>query len=150
MCKQPLTPETQIPADTSGMLHHVGFVIASIEGAAADFARSVGAVWDGSIVQDPVQQVKVSFIEPAAPGGWRIELIEPAGDSSRVARFLVRSGGGLHHLCYEVDDVLGALRHARSCHSVVLRAPQPAAAFGGRRIAWARNRQGLLIEYLER
>jgi catechol 2,3-dioxygenase-like lactoylglutathione lyase family enzyme len=55
----------------------------------------------------------------------------------------------LHHVCFEVDDLGRQLAEARANRSVLVRSPCPAAAFGGRHIAWIFTRQRLLIEYLE-
>jgi methylmalonyl-CoA/ethylmalonyl-CoA epimerase len=59
-------------------------------------------------------------------------------------------GGGLHHVCYVVENLERALADARALGAIVTRQPMPAVAFGGRRIAWIYTRNRLLIEYLER
>ena len=59
-------------------------------------------------------------------------------------------GGGLHHVCYVVDNLEEAIATARSHGALVTRQPMPAVAFGGRRIAWIYTKNRLLIEYLER
>jgi methylmalonyl-CoA/ethylmalonyl-CoA epimerase len=59
------------------------------------------------------------------------------------------NGGGLHHVCYEVDDLNQTVRDARGRGLVMIRRPQPAVAFGGRPIAWFVSREKLLIEFLE-
>lgn len=130
-------------------LHHVGFVLASIADSAEGFARTVGASWDGQIVHDPIQQVRVTFLQGASFGDALIELVEPAGESSPVQRFLAR-GGGLNHLCYEVEDLEKELEASRERGAVIVRPPAPAVAFGGRRIAWVLTPHRLLVEYLER
>jgi methylmalonyl-CoA/ethylmalonyl-CoA epimerase len=77
-----------------------------------------------------------------------IELVEPAGPESPVSRILKR-GGGLHHLCYEVENLESHLEFCRSVGMTIMRKPVPAVAFGGRRIAWVLAKRRLLIEYLE-
>lgn len=129
-------------------LHHIGFVLASIEDSAESLARSLGATWDGNIVFDPLQKVRVTFLEGAHLSDSQVELVEPAGLDSPVSRFLER-GGGLHHLCYEVDDLEAHLAFCKSIGTIVIRPPVPAVAFGGRRIAWALTRKRLLVEFLE-
>jgi methylmalonyl-CoA/ethylmalonyl-CoA epimerase len=66
-----------------------------------------------------------------------------------VIPFLKR-GGGLHHLCYEIDDLEDQLALSRAQGGLVVRQPLPAVAFEGRRIAWVYTRNKLLVEYLER
>jgi len=137
---------TWIPA---GTFHHVGFVVASIEQSIQAFADSIGGAWDGAVFDDPHQAVRVAFLRGASPADPLIELVEPAGERSPVARFLER-GGGLHHVCFETRDLERQLAESRARGGVVTSPPQPAVAFGGRRIAWVYTRQKLLVEYLER
>lgn len=126
----------------------MGFVVASIARTAEDMARTLSATWDGRIVHDPIQGVRVSFVEPGG-GQASVELVEPAGESSPVSKFLGR-GGGLHHMCYEVDSLEAEIARLRAAGAMVVRPPVPAVAFDGRRICWMFTRQRLLLEYLER
>lgn len=130
-------------------LHHIGYVVASIEQSAAPFARSVGGSWDGKITFDPLQKVRVTFLKGADAADSLIELVEPGAPDSPVSRFLER-GGGLHHLCYEVEQMESHLAYCKSIGTKVIRPPVPAVAFGGRHIAWAVTKTRLLIELLER
>jgi len=129
--------------------HHTGFVVASISDVIENFCRAVGGSYWSKIQYDPVQRVRVAFIYPDALGAPSIELVEPAGPGSPIEKFLER-GGGLHHLCYEVDNLEQAVLDASARGLVLIRRPQPAVAFGGRRIAWFITRERLLIEYLEK
>jgi methylmalonyl-CoA/ethylmalonyl-CoA epimerase len=129
-------------------LHHIGFVLASIEESAESLARSLCATWDGNIILDPLQKVRVTFLKGFHVSDSLIELVEPAGPESPVLRFLER-GGGLHHLCYEVEDLEAHLVFCKSVGTIIIRPPVPAVAFGGRRIAWALTKKRVLVEYLE-
>ena len=92
-------------------LHHVGFVVTSMAESRDGFARSTGSEPVSEIVHDPLQRVRVAFL--AHPnGGPQFELVEPFGERSPAAAFAAQ-GGGLHHLCYEVDDLAGQLAAAR-------------------------------------
>jgi methylmalonyl-CoA/ethylmalonyl-CoA epimerase len=66
-----------------------------------------------------------------------------------VSNFL-RKGGGLHHVCYEIDDLESGLQEARRAGLITVALPAPAVAFGGRRIAWICSKRRLLMELLER
>jgi methylmalonyl-CoA/ethylmalonyl-CoA epimerase len=129
-------------------LHHVGYVVSDIEKAAPEFVRSIGASWDGKIMADPLQGVRVSFLK-LAPEDAQIELVEPNSPNSPIARFLSEKGQGLHHLCYEVKDLKVALEELRAAGSLLAKPPKPAVAFGGRRIAWLITSEQLLMELLE-
>lgn len=133
----------------NGMLHHLGFVVASISAVAEEFAASMSAHWDGVITHDPIQRVRVAFLSPADSRNPVFELIEPASDVSPVSNFL-KKRGGLHHVCYEIDDLESGLGDARDAGLAIVAAPAPAVAFAGRRIAWVCSRNRLLVELLER
>jgi methylmalonyl-CoA/ethylmalonyl-CoA epimerase len=135
--------------DPTASLHHIAFVVPSIPEAAERFTRSLGGLWDERIVYDPEQTVQVSFVRRLNPHEPSVELVQPVGVNSRVAAFLKR-GGGLHHLCYEVEDLQAEVAHAGSVGSIIVQKPVPAVVFGGRRVARAYTRDRLLLEYLER
>ncbi len=88
-----------------GRLNHVAIAVPDLAGAAAQYRDVLGAR-----VSDPVDQpdhgVTVVFVElPNA----KIELLHPLGADSPIAGFLARNpSGGIHHLCYEVEDILAA------------------------------------------
>jgi methylmalonyl-CoA/ethylmalonyl-CoA epimerase len=136
-------------AQTAGSFHHVGFVVGSIPEAAERFVAALRMRWDCRIFHDPVQDVKVSFLEHTWPGAPMIELVEPASPDSHAARFL-RRGGGLHHVCYEVESLDAQIETALSSGAILVREPAAAVAFGGREIAWVCTADRLLIEYLQR
>jgi methylmalonyl-CoA/ethylmalonyl-CoA epimerase len=131
------------------VLHHLGFVVSSISAAAEDFILSMSAQWDGEVIHDPIQKVRVAFFSPADARNPVFELVEPASEASPVSSFL-RKGGGLHHVCYEIDDLESGLREARGVGLGIATEPAPAVAFGGRRIAWVVSKRRLLVELLER
>ena len=131
-------------------LHHIGFVVSSIQESAESFVQSLGASWDGKIVFDPVQKVRVSFFQGRNAADPLIELVEPGDSESPVSRFLEERSGGLHHLCYEVEDLDSHLMFVKSSGTLIIRTPAPAVAFGGRRIAWGVSKKRLLMEFLER
>jgi methylmalonyl-CoA/ethylmalonyl-CoA epimerase len=123
-------------------------VVHSIHESAEAFALSVRATWDGNIVFDPLQKVRVTFFQGHSPADPLIELVEPGGPESPVARFAER-GGGLHHLCYEVGNLDSHLQFCQSVGTRIIHPPVPAVAFDGRRIAWGITRKRLLLEFLE-
>jgi methylmalonyl-CoA/ethylmalonyl-CoA epimerase len=88
-----------------GRLNHVAIAVPDLAVATAQYRDVLGAR-----VSDPVDQpdhgVTVVFVDlPNA----KIELLHPLGADSPIAGFLARSpAGGIHHLCYEVEDILAA------------------------------------------
>ena len=100
-------------------------------------------------MHDPRQNVRVTFLHTSGENDASIELVEPVDESSPIVAFL-KKGGGLHHVCYEVDSLEEQSERSRAARAVPVKPPQPAVAFGGRRICWFYTAERLLIEYLER
>lgn len=130
-------------------VHHLGFAVRSISAVGEEFARSMSARWDGKIIHDPLQRVRVAFFHSVNEQNPIFELIEPAAADSPVSNFL-KKRVGLHHVCYETNDLEARLRDARSLGWVLVAEPEPAVAFDGRRIGWVCSANFLLIEFLER
>jgi len=93
--------------------------------------------------------VKVTFLS-SRPGEPLLELVQPVGEKSPVRKFLTEKGGGLHHLCYETESLETELQQMLSRRAMLVRRPQPAVAFDGRRIAWLLTQENLLVELLEK
>jgi methylmalonyl-CoA/ethylmalonyl-CoA epimerase len=129
-------------------MHHIGFVVPSIQDSGKSFCLALGLTWDENVVFDPIQKVRVTFLQGNSPTDPLIELVEPGGPESPVSRFLERHGG-LHHLCYEIGDLEAHLKFCQSVGTIIIQSPVPAVAFGGRRIAWVLTKKNLLVEYLE-
>ncbi len=130
-------------------LHHIGYVVSSIAEGIDRWKLVLSAISVTETYEDEIQQARVAFLDLSPAGLTKVELVEPLGQDSRVAGFLEK-GGGLHHLCFEVDDLERQISEMKIQNAMLLRRPQPAVAFGGRRIAWMLTREKLLIEYLER
>ena len=129
-------------------LHHIGFVVSSVENAMPGFVRSMKAQWDGQSFDDPLQKARVAFLTTRV-GEPQIELVEPLGADSPVLSFLREKGGGLHHVCYEIADLEQELRDFRSRGGFIAKRPKPAVAFGGRHVAWVITAEKLLVELLQ-
>ncbi len=85
-------------------LHHIGLVVPHLSELVEVF-RSLGLKQATQPESDPIQKVRASFIASNEGEETYIELLEPLSDDSPVTKFLERKGGGLHHLCFEVDDI---------------------------------------------
>jgi methylmalonyl-CoA/ethylmalonyl-CoA epimerase len=86
-----------------GRLNHLGVATLSIEKSLAFYRTLFGAEPHGEPFDLPAQGVRVCFVD--APNS-QIELIEPLGPGSPIAKFLEKSPeGGQHHVCFEVPDI---------------------------------------------
>jgi methylmalonyl-CoA/ethylmalonyl-CoA epimerase len=91
---------------TLGRLNHVGIATPSIDSAVRMYRDLLGATVVRAPFDLPAQGVRVCFVD--APNS-QIELIEPLGEDSPIAKFLSRNpAGGQHHVCFEVPDVPAA------------------------------------------
>ena len=88
-----------------GRLNHIAIVVGDLKVATARWRDVLGA----KVSQPqplPEHGVTVVFIDS---GNSKIELLEPLGENSPIAKYLERSpDGGMHHMCFEVDDILAA------------------------------------------
>ena len=128
-----------------GRLNHIALVVPDLEAAAANWKKALGA--EVSRPQAlPEHGVTVVFIDT---GNSKIELLEPMGDDSPIARFLDRSAdGGMHHLCFEVDDIIEARDRLVSEGARVLGSGEPATGAHGKPVLFLHPKDfnGTLIE----
>ena len=88
-----------------GRLNHVAIAVPSLAGAVAQYRGTLGAEVSEPVPQ-PAHGVTVVFVNLP---NTKVELLEPLGEKSPIAAFLERNpSGGIHHLCYEVDDIVKA------------------------------------------
>jgi methylmalonyl-CoA/ethylmalonyl-CoA epimerase len=88
-----------------GRLNHVAIAVTDIAAAAAIYRGILGADVSAPVAM-PAHGVTTVFIQLP---NTKIELLQPLGDASPIAAFLAKNpSGGMHHVCYEVDDILAA------------------------------------------
>jgi methylmalonyl-CoA/ethylmalonyl-CoA epimerase len=91
-------------------IHHVGVVVPSLDEGLKFWRDTLGLRFiKSATVQD--QGVRAALLDA---GGSEIELLEPINPDGGVGKFLARRGGGLHHVCFESDDVEAELEAARA------------------------------------
>jgi len=88
-----------------GKLNHVAIAVPDLAAATALYRDTLGAKVSAPIDQ-PAHGVTVVFV---TPDNTKIELLHPLGDASPIKAFLDRNAaGGVHHVCYEVEDIYAA------------------------------------------
>jgi methylmalonyl-CoA/ethylmalonyl-CoA epimerase len=88
-----------------GRLNHIAIAVADLAAAAERYRGTLGAVVRPP-QDEPDHGVTVVFIDLP---NTKVELLAPLGDASPIAGFLAKNpGGGIHHICYEVDDITAA------------------------------------------
>ena len=105
-----------------GRLNHVAIVVPDLAAAASRYHDVLGARVSAPHAL-PAHGVTVVFVELA---NSRIELLEPLGADSPVRGFLDKNpAGGVHHVCYEVDDIIAARDRLREAGAWVLGDGEP-------------------------
>jgi len=128
-----------------GRLNHVAIAVRDIAKAARLYRDTLGANVSAAVAQ-PDHGVTTVFV--TLPN-TKIELLEPLGEGSPIANFLERNpDGGVHHLCYEVDDILAARDHLKAAGARVLGDGQPRTGAHGKPVLFLHPKDfcGTLVE----
>ncbi len=128
-----------------GRLNHVAIAVPNLAAAAKSYREVLGAK-----VSDPLDQpdhgVTVIFVELP---NTKIELLHPLGAKSPIQNFLDKNGeGGVHHICYEVDDILAARDKMKAAGMRVLGDGNPKTGAHGKPVIFLHPKdfQGTLVE----
>jgi methylmalonyl-CoA/ethylmalonyl-CoA epimerase len=132
-------------------IHHTGLAVTSIEEKLPFYINGLGMKQLTEIIFDPIQKVRVVLLGYNSDDQHPpfIELVEPAGSSTPIDRFL-KNNISIYHFCIEVPDISEALLTARANKSMIIQQPVPAILFNNRKIAWVLTPDKYLIEFLER
>lgn len=127
-------------------INHIAIVVSDLDEALSFYQDALGMKL-GYVEPNEEQGVVVAFL-PA--GDTEVELVEPVDPDTGVARFLNKRGPGLHHICFEVDNIEATLAQLAE-RGVELINPQPIIGTGGRKAAFVhpRSAYGVLIELYE-
>ena len=128
-----------------GRLNHVAIAVPDLDAAVARYAGTLGASVRPP-QDEPEHGVTVVFIDLP---NTKIELLYPLGDASPIAGFLAKNpGGGIHHLCYEVEDILAARDQLQASGARVLGNGQPRIGAHGKPVLFLHPKDfdGCLIE----
>jgi methylmalonyl-CoA epimerase len=126
-------------------IHHVGIVVPDLEKAMSLWRDLLGlSLTKSATIQD--QGVKAALLKI---GDSEIELLEPLNPDNGVGKFLSRRGGGLHHVCFEAEDVVQELEAARAKGiQLIDQKPRPGLA-GMICFLHPRATRGVLVEYAQ-
>ena len=128
-----------------GRVNHIAIAVPDLSVAAASYRDTLGA----RISQPqalPLHGVTVVFVEL---DNTKIELLEPLGDDSPIRSFLEKNpSGGMHHICYEVQDILASRDQLSQAGARVLGSGEPKIGAHGKPVLFLHPKdfQGTLIE----
>ncbi|WP_406857466.1 methylmalonyl-CoA epimerase [Alsobacter sp. KACC 23698] len=128
-----------------GRLNHVAIAVRDIEAASRLYRDTLGA--DVSAATDqPEHGVTVVFVNLP---NTKIEFLQPLGENSPIAKFLEKNAdGGIHHVCYEVDDILAARDRLKATGARVLGDGSPRIGAHGKPVLFLHPKDfnGTLVE----
>jgi len=128
-----------------GRLNHVAIAVPDLAAAADQYRGTLGATV-GAPQDEPDHGVTVIFIELP---NTKIELLYPLGDNSPIAGFLEKNpAGGIHHICYEVEDILAARDQLKAAGARVLGDGNPKIGAHGKPVLFLHPKDfnGCLVE----
>ena len=128
-----------------GRLNHVAIAVPDLAAATATYRDTLGASVSPPL-DLPEHGVTVVFVELP---NTKIELLHPLGDGSPIAGFLAKTpAGGIHHICYEVEDIATARDHLVDAGARVLGDGQPKTGAHGKPVLFMHPKDfaGTLIE----
>ena len=130
---------------TEVKINHLAVAVTNIQ-AALPFWRDALGLPVGDIEDVPAEQVQVAFLEA---GEAHVELVQPTNEESGVAKHIAKKGPGLHHVCFEVEDIEVALQKMRD--NGVRLINDEARERDGRRYAFVHPKStgGVLVELYE-
>ncbi len=126
-------------------INHVAIVVADID-ESLKFWRDALGIEMSHIEDVPSQKAQVAFLPL---GDSEVELVKPTADDTGAAKFLAERGGGMHHLCFETDDVAGMLTSLKE-KGIKLINEEP-IVLPGRKMAFVHPKStgGVLVELYE-
>ena len=128
-----------------GRLNHVAIAVPDLAKAVEIYKGTMGATVSGPTPQ-PDHGVTVVFV--SLPN-TKIELLEPLGETSPIRRFLERNpDGGIHHICYEVEDIIRSRDRLRSEGARILGDGEPKTGAHGKPVLFLHPKDfcGTLVE----
>ena len=128
-----------------GRFNHVAIAVPDLAAATATYRDTLGAEVSAPLAQ-PEHGVTVVFV--TLPN-TKVELLEPLGAGSPIAKFLERNpAGGVHHLCFEVDDIIAARNRLKSAGARVLGDGEPKLGAHGKPVIFLHPKDfcGTLVE----
>jgi methylmalonyl-CoA/ethylmalonyl-CoA epimerase len=128
-----------------GRLNHVAIAVRDLSAAASVYRDTLGAEVSAPTPQ-PAHGVTTVFV--VLPN-TKIELLAPLGEASPITKFLERNpDGGIHHLCYEVDDILAARDRLKAAGARVLGDGEPKIGAHGKPVLFLHPKDfaGTLVE----
>jgi methylmalonyl-CoA epimerase len=130
-------------------IDHIAIVVQDLDAALRVYHDVLGLPLE-RVEEVPAEKVKVAFL-PLPKGDGEVELVQPTADDTGIARYLAKRGEGMHHICFEVDDIQAAMAKMAASGLQVLE-EEPRVGSQGQKYVFIhpKTAHGVLIELYER
>ena len=130
-------------------IDHIAIVVQDLDAALQVYRDALGLPLE-RVEEVPAEQVKVAFL-PLPAGDGEVELVQPTTDDTGIARYLAKRGEGMHHICFEVDDIQAAMDEMTASGLQVLE-EKPRLGSQGQKYVFIhpKTAHGVLIELIEK
>ena len=128
-----------------GRLNHIAIAVPDLAAAAVLYSDVLGAKVSAPLPL-PDHGVTVVFVDLP---NTKVELLEPLGDASPIAAFLAKNpAGGMHHVCYEVEDIVAARDNLKAKGARILGNDEPKIGAHGKPVLFLHPKDfnGTLVE----
>ena len=127
-------------------INHVAIVVSDID-EALGFWRDALGLELSHVEEVPEQETRVAFLPT---GGSEVELVQPTTETSGMARYVLKRGPGMHHICFEVEHIEETLARLKK-KGIQLINEEPTVGAGGKKIAFIHPKStgGVLVELYE-
>jgi methylmalonyl-CoA/ethylmalonyl-CoA epimerase len=136
----------EIPSMAILRVDHIAVVVPEIDTALAFWQKALGLPLE-HVEEIAVQETVVAMMPV---GETEVELVQPTTETSGIAKYMAKRGPGLHHICFEVDDIEATLAQLKE-QNIQLINEEPVVGAGGKRVAFVhpKSSSGVLIELSE-
>jgi methylmalonyl-CoA epimerase len=130
-------------------IDHIAIVVQDLDAALRVYHDVLGLPLE-RVEEVPAEKVKVAFL-PLPEGDGEVELVQPTADDTGIARYLAKRGEGMHHICFQVDDIQAAMDQMAASGLQVLE-EKPRLGSQGQKYVFIhpKTAHGVLIELYER
>jgi len=129
-------------------IDHIAIVVQDLDAALRVYRDVLGLPLE-RVEEVPAEKVKVAFL-PLPEGDGEVELVQPTANDTGIARFLAKRGEGMHHICFEVDDIQAAMA-AMAASGLQVLEDKPRVGSQGQKYVFIhpKSTHGVLIELYE-
>lgn len=126
-------------------IHHIGYAVKNLHQSLEMF-KQIGYSVESEPVKDMKRHVEIAFVQN---NNYLVELISPLNNESPIINYLDKIGNTPYHICYETNNIEGAIKNLRKQRYLIVEKPSEAIAINKQRVAFLYHPKYGLLELLE-